>query len=146
VSVCVHAFPSEQVVPFARGDASHASVVSLQTPTLHWLVCAEQSRAGPAVHVPLWHVSFTEQNRPSLQLVPFGAGGFEQVPVPGLQVPATWHWSLAEQITGLEPVQVPDWQVSVWVHASPSEQAVPFGAVGFEQVPVPGLQVPATWH
>ena len=87
----MHAFPSLQVVPLGRGEASHASKVSLQTPMLHALVCAEQSRAGPAVQVPLWHVSFTEQNRPSLQVVPFGAVGFEQVPVVGLHVPATWH-------------------------------------------------------
>jgi len=91
VSVWVHAFPSLQVVPLGRGEASHASEVSLQTPMLHALVWAEQSRAGPAVHVPLWHVSLTVQNSPSLQLVPFGAAGLEQVPVVGLHVPATWH-------------------------------------------------------
>jgi hypothetical protein len=45
---------------------------------------------------------------PSEQAVPFGAVGFEQVPVPGLHVPATWHWSLALQVTGFEPVHVPD--------------------------------------
>jgi hypothetical protein len=28
-----------------------------------------------------------------LQGVPLGAAGFEQVPVVGSQVPATWHWS-----------------------------------------------------
>ena len=91
VSVWVQAFPSLQIVPLGRGEASHASEVSLQTPMLHALVCAEQSRAGPAVQVPLWHVSLTVQNRPSLQVVPFGAVGLEQAPVPGLQVPATWH-------------------------------------------------------
>src|SRR5439155_23529286 len=83
---------------------------------------------------------------PSFQDVPFGAFGFEQVPVSGSHVPATWHWSLAEHVTGLEPVHVPDSQVSVWVHALPSLQAVPFGALGFEQVPVAGSHVPATWH
>ena len=45
---------------------------------------------------------------PSEQVVPFGAVGFEQVPEAGLQVPARWHWSLAVQVTGLEPVHVPD--------------------------------------
>jgi hypothetical protein len=30
------------------------------------------------------------------------------------------------QTTGLEPVQVPFWQVSVWVQALPSLHAVPF--------------------
>jgi len=44
---------------------------------------------------------------PSLQVVPFEAVGFEHVPVVGLHVPTTWHWSLAVQLTGLEPVQTP---------------------------------------
>src|SRR2546426_207329 len=82
----------------------------------------------------------------SLQLVPSAAFGFEHVPVAGLQVPATWHWSLAVQTTGLDPVQIPDWHVSVWVQALPSLQFVPSEAFGFEQVPVAGLQAPATWH
>src|SRR3989442_825548 len=43
------------------------------------------------------------------------------------QVPATWHWSEAVQTTGLEPIQAPAWQVSVWVQALPSLQALPFG-------------------
>src|SRR3989442_241395 len=96
--------------------------------------------------VPDWHVSLWVQAVPSLHDVPSVAFGFEQVPVVGLQVPATWHWSLAVQVTGLEPVQVPDWQVSVWVQALPSLHDVPLVAFGFEQVPVVGLQVPATWH
>jgi hypothetical protein len=49
-------------------------------------------------------------------------------------------------VTGLEPVQVPFWQASVWVHALPSLQVVPLDAVGFEQAPVLGLHVPAVWH
>ena len=61
-------------------------------------------------------------------------------------MPATWHWSLAVQTTGFAPVQVPAWQVVVCVQALPSLQAVPLGAFGFEQTPVAGLQVPATWH
>jgi hypothetical protein len=48
------------------------------------------------------------------------------------------------QVTGLAPVQVPAWQVSLCVQASPSVQLVPFGALGFEQEPVAGLHVPAT--
>ena len=43
----------------------------------------------------------------SLQDVPFGAAGFEQMPVPGLQVPGVWHWSEAVQTTGLDPAHVP---------------------------------------
>jgi hypothetical protein len=50
------------------------------------------------------------------------------------------------QVTLLEPTQVPFWQESVWVQAFPSEHAVPLAAVGFEQLPVLGLHVPALWH
>ena len=63
-----------------------------------------------------------------------------------LQVPATWHWSLAVQVTGFEPVHVPPWQLSVCVQALPSLHVVPFAAVGFEHAPVLVLHVPATWH
>src|SRR5690348_5928756 len=48
----------------------------------------------------------------SSQSVESGAIGFEQTPVAGLQTPATWHWSSAAQVTGLEPTHTPFWQVS----------------------------------
>jgi hypothetical protein len=57
-----------------------------------------------------------------------------------------WHASLGVHTTGFVPVHTPDWQESVWVHPFPSVHAVPFGALGFEQKPVSGLHVPATWH
>jgi hypothetical protein len=105
-----------------------------------------QTTGFEPLQVPDWQVSVWVQASPSLQAVPFAAFGFVHTPVPGLQTPATWHWSLAVQTTGFEPLQAPDWQVSVWVHASPSLQAVPFAAFGFVHTPVPGLQTPATWH
>jgi len=46
----------------------------------------------------------------------------------------------------LGPEQMPPVQVSGNVQMFPSSQTVPSGAAGFEQTPVPGLQVPATWH
>jgi hypothetical protein len=46
----------------------------------------------------------------------------------------------------VDPAQFPLVQASPTVHAFPSSHVVPSGALGFEQVPVPGLQVPATWH
>jgi hypothetical protein len=46
-------------------------------------------------------------------------------------------------VTGFDPEHVPAWQVSVCVQALPSLHGEPFGTVGFEHVPVPGLQVPA---
>src|SRR4051794_35192762 len=89
----------------------------------------------PAVHA-----------RPWPHEVPSATGGFEQVPVAGLQVPALWHASLAVQVTRFAPVQAPAWQLSVWVHASPSLQVVPFAAAGFEHAPLVGSQAPAMWH
>jgi hypothetical protein len=50
------------------------------------------------------------------------------------------------QITGLAPVQVPAWQLSACVHASPSAQAVPSVFGGFEHAPLAGSQVPPSWH
>ena len=40
----------------------------------------------------------------------------------------------------------PALQVSPMVHTLPSLQAVPSGAVGFEQAPVDVSQTPARWH
>jgi hypothetical protein len=36
-----------------------------------------------------------------------------------------WHWSAPAHVTGLPPVHVPAWQVSVCVQALPSLQAPP---------------------
>jgi hypothetical protein len=83
---------------------------------------------------------------PSLHGVPLTSAGFEHLPEVESHVPAEWHWSDALHVTGLDPTQVPDWHVSVCVHAFPSLHVVPFDAVGFEHVPVDVLQVPATWH
>ena len=83
------------------------------------------------------------QALPSLQTVPFGAAGLEQVPLAGLQVPATWHVSAAVHTTGLAPVHTPAWHESVWVQPLPSLHAVPLAATGLEHVPFAGLHVPA---
>src|SRR2546422_461732 len=98
------------------------------------------------VQVPFSHVSVCVQALPSLQVVPLGAAGLEHCPVDVLHVPATWHWSETVQVTGLEPVQVPLWQVSVWVQALPSVHAVPLVLGGVEHTPVLVLQVPTSWH
>jgi hypothetical protein len=97
-------------------------------------------------HTPLVHLSEAVQALLSLQGVSLALAGLEQVPVEASQVPASWHWSLAEQITGFAPVQVPPWQVSVCVHKLLSTQAVPSGLAGFEHFPVAPSQVPAVWH
>ncbi len=51
---------------------------------------------------------------------------------------------MARQTTGLLPVQVPPWQVSVCVQALPSSQLEPFAFAGLEQIPVAGLHVPTS--
>ena len=145
-SDCVHPFPSLQVVPFDAVGFEQEPVLGLHVPTAwHWSLAVHVTGFDP-VQVPLWQESLWVQALPSLQVVPFVAVGFEQEPLLGLHVPATWHWSLAVHVTGFEPVHVPLWHESVCVHAFPSLQVVPFAAFGFEQVPVLGLQVPATWH
>jgi hypothetical protein len=96
------------------------------------------------VQVPDWQLSVCVHALASLHAVPLGALGFEHVPVAGLQVPTTWQESCALHCTGLAPVQVPAWQVSLCVQALASLHAVPSATGGLEQVPVVGLQVPAT--
>jgi hypothetical protein len=81
-----------------------------------------------------------------MHMSPLLPAGFVHVPVAGVQVPATWHSSKGVQVTGLEPVQLPPWQVSVWVHMLLSLQGSPLGLAGFEHIPFAGLQVPAMWH
>src|SRR6185295_15044783 len=70
-----------------------------------------QPETAVPAQVPDWQLSVCVQALPSLQAVPLGAAGFEQ-PVAGLQVPARWHWSLAAQVTGFVPEQMPAWQMS----------------------------------
>src|SRR5262249_43581858 len=48
--------------------------------------------------------------------------------------------------TGLAPVQMPPWHVSLCVQASTSLQPVPSALFGLLHTPVAGLQLPATWH
>jgi hypothetical protein len=67
----------------------------------------------------------------------------------GRQLPAT-HWASVPQITPFASVplltHVPDWQASPVVQLLPSLHDVPSPAIGLEQAPVEGLQVPAEWH
>jgi hypothetical protein len=71
---------------------------------------------------------------------------FEQAPLVGSHVPATWQESLAVHVTGLAPTHAPAWQLSLCVQALPSLHAVPFAAAGLEHCPVVESHVPATWQ
>jgi hypothetical protein len=127
------------------GGVEQTPVEGAQVPALWQESGAEQVTALPPTQAPAWHVSVWVQAFPSLQVAPFVLAGFEHVPVAGLQVPTSWHWSCAVQVTGAPPVQTPVWQVSVWVQALPSLQVAPLAFAGLLQ-PVVGLQVPAVWH
>src|SRR2546428_102620 len=105
-----------------------------------------QTTAFVPVHTPVWQVSVCVDELPSVQALPSGLAGFEQVPVAGSQVPASWHSSEAGHALASPPLQAPFWHVSACVQAFPSLQALPSSLVGFEHVPVVGLQVPASWH
>src|SRR5215813_9370574 len=145
VSAWVQAFPSLQLVPSAFAGLEQMPVCGSQVPALwHWSVVVQVTGFVPT-QAPAWQESLWVQALPSLQLVPSAFAGFEQVPVCGSQVPALWHWSVAVQVTGFAPTQVPAWQESLWVQALPSLQLVPAGFAVFEQVPVCGSQVPV-WH
>jgi hypothetical protein len=99
------------------------------------------------VQLPLWQLSASVHALWSSHAVPFALGGFEQRPVVGLHVPASWHWSEAMQVTGVPGWQTPvASQVSAPLHGLPSLQAVPEGFGGFEQAPVAGLQAPTSWQ
>jgi hypothetical protein len=100
--------------------------------------------SGRQMHAPFWQLPgapvicwFVMK----VQAVPSGVVGFEQVPVVGSQVPATWHWSSAVQTVAGPGWQAPAWQVSPTVQASPSLHRVPVSG-GFVQVPVAGSQTP----
>src|SRR5207245_2531427 len=137
---------SLQAVPSILCGVEQAPLAGSQTPaTWHWSSALQTTGFAP-VQVPAWQVSVWVQALPSLQAAPSALAGVEQVPLAGSQMPATWHWSRALQTTGFAPVQVPAWQVSVWVQAFPSLQAAPSALAGLEQVPLAGSQVPATWH
>jgi hypothetical protein len=77
------------------------------------------------VHVPAWQVSFRSQALPSLQDVPFAAGGFEHCPLVGSQVPAVWHGCDAVHVTWLPAAHTPAWQESLRSQRLPSLHDVP---------------------
>src|SRR5206468_1476351 len=119
-------------------------VAGLHVPaSWHWSGVGQTTRLPP-VHTPVSQVSVCVHALPSVHVLPSGLAGFEHVPVAGLHVPASWHWSGVGQTTGLPPVHTPLSQVSVCVHALPSVHVLPSGLAGSEQAPVAGLQVPAS--
>jgi hypothetical protein len=88
-SLCVHALPSLQALPFAFAGFEQVPELGLQLPAVwHWSLALQVTGFVPA-QAPFWQVSVCVQAFPSLHDVPLAATGFEHVPVLGLQVPAT---------------------------------------------------------
>jgi hypothetical protein len=158
-SPTVHALPSVHELPGVAGVWSHWSVVSLQVSIVHALVSL-QSRAEPPRQVPLWQVSATVQNWPSLQPVPFGSVGWAQLPAAHVSVvhgfPSSvhaplrlvktqpvvvLHVSVVHSRLSLQTVAGPGWhapvplQVSFDVHALPSLHGAPDSAFTWWQPP-----------
>ncbi len=142
-SFWVQTLPSSHEVPSGAFGFVQTPVLGSQLPAAWQASLAEHVRGLAPMQRPPRQVSLRVHGLLSLQAVPSGALGFVQVPVDGSHDPARWHGSEAVQRTGLAPVHVPDRQVSFCVQAFPSLQLVPSGALGFEQVPVAGLQAPA---
>ncbi len=130
-----------QAVPSGSDVYTQAPLAGSQTPAGR-----QESRLGGQItqvdprQTPATQVSEVEHALPSLQADPSAFAGLEQAPVPGSQVPATWHVSSAVQVTGFEPVQTPDWQVSFRVHALPSLQALPLATIVQSAVLTAGWQ------
>ena len=132
--VCAHAafgVPGFSHASFVQGLLSLQSAADVQ-PVQTFV---------PPEHAPAEHDSPLVQELLSLQEVPFGAVGFEHEPVEGLHVPAAWHWSLAVQTCGFDPVQTPPAHASVWVHALPSSHAAVLFVCAHAAFGVPGF-----WH
>ncbi len=139
-----HASVPVHAVPFAFVGFEHDPVPVSHVPAVWQESIAVHVTAVPP-HTPPVQTSPVVHALPSLQLVPSVAAGFEQDPVAGLHVPATWHWSLAMQVVGVPVMHTPLLHAMVPVQAFPP-QPVPSGAAGFEQVPLLGLHTPATWQ
>jgi hypothetical protein len=140
VSLPLHTLPSGQAVPFAFVGFEQVPFVGLQVPASWHASDAVQITGFAPTHVPVWQVSDWVQPSPSEQVLPFAFAGVEQRPVDGLHVPASWHWSIAVQVTGVPFTQLPDaLHVSEPLQRLPSEQLVPV-ATGVCVTPMPEVQ------
>src|SRR2546425_1230076 len=113
--------------------------------TWHWSRAVQVTGLLPT-QLPLWQESLCVQALASLQVVPFVAVGVEQLPVAGLHVPATWHWSRAVQVPGFFFLMIRLPPRSTLFPSSALFRSLQPASAGVEQLPVAGLHVPATWH
>jgi hypothetical protein len=133
----VQALPSLQEAPSVFGTAVQRPETTSQIPW-SWQGVGGGQTTGCPWQTPSWQASSVVQGFRSLQGVPSGATGSEQVPVAGLQTPGRWQASVAGHGRGLEPVQTPAWQESTRVQGFPSSQGAPLGFTGRVHSPVAG--------
>jgi len=88
-SVRVHPLLSLQAVPSDAVGLLHTPVLGLQVPARWQASRAVQVTGVPTVQEPELQLSPMVHPFPSLQAVPFAAGGFVHVPVAVSQVPGT---------------------------------------------------------
>ena len=140
VSLPLHAFPSEHELPAATGECA-IPVAGSQLSVVHGLL-SSIAGAVPAIQVPEpLQTSLPLQTLASAQEVPVAAGVCV-TPATESQL-SDVHGLLSSTGTAEPGVQVPAWQASPAVHALLSLHSVPLGAMGLEQAPVLGSQVPA---
>ena len=96
---------------------------------------------GVPAHAPPAQTSLSVQASPSLQITALLAC---VQPLPGSQ-PSVVHPLPSSQLIDVPPHTPLEHESSV-VQTLPSLQDVPSALFGFEQMPVPGSQVPASWH
>jgi hypothetical protein len=89
-------------------------VVLSHAPTV-WHESAPMHVTGVPTQEPFWQVGFVTHG-PPLHVMPFCAFGFVagHIPVAGLHVPVTWHWSVGGgggHAMGLPLLHAPAWQV-----------------------------------
>jgi hypothetical protein len=139
VSLVVHALPSSHEAVLL---AWTQPVAGSQLSSVHGLLSSQFNAPVPGWQLPPAQTSPVVQKLPSSHAAVLFA---KTQPVAGL------HVSVVQTLLSLQTTVVPGWQtppaqLSPVVQALLSVHVVPSVAAGFEQMPVPVLQVPATWH
>ena len=86
-SLVVHRLVSLQAVPFAFAGSSRPLAVQASG-SWHWSAAGQLTAP---TQLPFTHWSAVVQVSPSLQVVPLGLFGLEQLPDVGSHVPCVWH-------------------------------------------------------
>jgi hypothetical protein len=145
-SPLVHRLPSLQLVPSALAGLEQAPVAGSHPPASCQASLAVQVTVAVGWQAPATQRSPLVHRLPSVQAEPSALAGLEHWPVTGLHTPASWHGSLAVQVTLPVGWQTPATQRSPVVQRLPSLHTCPSALAGLEQTPVDGSHTPASWQ